>query len=50
MAAALALVPLVALVSATPVHAKVLEGLGRLTGAVLLLCGLALLMNGVFDI
>jgi small neutral amino acid transporter SnatA (MarC family) len=49
-AAALAMVPLVALVRATPVHAKVLDGLGRLTGAVLLLSGLALLMNGVFDI
>lgn len=50
MAGALAMVPLIAFVRVTPVTLKVLDGLGRLTGAVLLLSGLALLMNGVFDI
>ena len=44
------MVPLIAFVRVTPVTLKVLDGLGRLTGAVLLFSGLALLMNGVFDI
>lgn len=50
MAAALAVVPAVACVRASALSLEVLDGLGRLTAAVLVVSGLGLLMNGVFDI
>jgi small neutral amino acid transporter SnatA (MarC family) len=52
-AGALVTVPVLAAVSpsaGSPSARRVLDGLGRLTGAVLVLSGLGLVLNGVFDI
>lgn len=50
MAGALAVVPLVACIRASALSPRVLDGLGRVTAAVLVVSGLGLVMNGVFDI
>lgn len=52
LALALATIPGLALISSQepPVRRRVLTAVGRATGALLLVSGVALLMNGVFDI
>lgn len=49
-AGALATVPLVGGVQASALSPRVLAGLGRATAAVLVVTGLGLVMNGLFDI
>jgi small neutral amino acid transporter SnatA (MarC family) len=50
VAGALAAVPLVGGVRVSPVRLKVLDGLGRLTAAALVAVGVALLVNGLYDL
>lgn len=50
VACALVTVPLVACVRVSALSPRVLAGLGRATAAVLVVAGLGLLMNGLFDI
>jgi small neutral amino acid transporter SnatA (MarC family) len=50
LAAALATVPAVACVDASAVRLRALDGLGRVTAAVLVVSGVALVLDGVFDI
>jgi small neutral amino acid transporter SnatA (MarC family) len=50
LGAALLLAPAVGLVSTSPLRRKALDGLGRLTGALLIAAGVALLVNGLYDL
>jgi len=50
MAGTLATVPLVACVRASALRPRVLDGLGRITAATLVVSGVGLVMNGLFDI
>jgi small neutral amino acid transporter SnatA (MarC family) len=50
VAGALAAVPVVGGVPVSPVRLKVLDGLGRLTAAALVAVGVALLVNGLYDV
>jgi small neutral amino acid transporter SnatA (MarC family) len=50
LGAALAAVPLLGAIAMSPVRQKVVDGLGRLAAAGLVVSGMALLMNGIFDL
>jgi small neutral amino acid transporter SnatA (MarC family) len=50
LGAVLVLVPAVGRVRTSPLRLKVLDGLGRLTGGLLIAAGVALLMNGLYDL